>query len=346
MSKHDDPTSRAPQSKGGLARATKLSTDERREIAKLAAQARWERIRNQNRVPQAQSEGLLRIGDVELEVYVLDDRRRVISKRAMARALNLKSEGGNAFLRSMTRKGIRNSLGEALIAKIEKPVAFVGQRGESCDGYEAEVLIEVCDALIEARNGDLLAASQMFLAMQAEIIIRSAAKVGIVALVDEATGFVDKHRDEYRKLFERFIRSEFSQWEKEFPDKFFDMIYRLYGLKRQKPDSTKHPQFFGHFIRRFVYYPLANSNGAILEQLEAKNPIVYDSGGRRHKFFQYLTKEVGMNAFRQHLWQVVGIGEAAPDKIRFERGFYRAFPEARPRKATDQLDFIDMLGVE
>jgi hypothetical protein len=80
--------------------------------------------------------------------------------------------------------------------------------------------------------------------------LRSAAKVGIVALIDEATGYTDKVKDEYKHLFDQFIREEFRQWEQEFPTKFFAMIYRLYGLKRQTPDSNKHPQFFGKFIRK------------------------------------------------------------------------------------------------
>jgi hypothetical protein len=179
--------------------------------------------------------------------------------------------------------------------------------------------------------------------MQAEFIVRSAAKVGIIALVDEATGYSDRSIDEYRKLFDQFVKSELRQWEKEFPDKFFSMIYRLYGLKRQRPDSSRHPQFFSHFIRKFIYFPLANSNGAILEKLEEKNPVVYSGGGRKHKLFQYLSEEIGVNTFRQHLWQVVGIGEASTDKSAFERSFYRAFPEAAPRKNGEQMDFLDLL---
>ena len=332
------------QKKGGLARAEKLTTAERREIAQKAARTRWARISSLTKISSAETDGVLRIGDVDLEVYVLEDRRRVISKKAMAKALNLKSEGGNAFMRTMTRKGIKSVLATELLYKIENPIAFEGMRGESCDGFEAETLVEICDTFIEARNRDLLKPSQLFLARQSEFIIRSAAKVGIIALVDEATGYLDKTKDEYKKLFEKFIRSEFRQWEKEFPDKFFAMIYRLYGLKRQKPDSNKHPQFFGHFIRKFVYYPLANSNGAILEQLEKKNPVVYSSGGRRYKFFQYLADEIGMDTFKQHLWQVVGIGEASKDKRQFERSFYRAFPEAIPKKSSEQMDFLELLS--
>lgn len=327
------------QSKGGKARAAKLSSRERSDIAKQAAVKRWAAVKDPGRIPEAESEGFLRVGDVKLDVYLLRDKRRVVSKKAMAAALGLKSEGGNAFMRSMSRKGIRFVLSEKLLHAIENPLHFKALRGDLADGYEAEVLIEVCDALIEARNRDKLHVSQAFLGIQAEIIVRSAAKIGIIALVDEAVGYVDRRKDEYRRLFDKFIRKEFRQWEQEFPDKFFDMIYRLYGLKRQNVDNTRHPQFFGHFIRRYIYYPLANSRGAILEKLDAKNPVVYANGGRKVKFFQFLTDEIGMNAFRQHLWQTVGIGEAAKDKSAFDRGFYRAFPEAVP--LAYQWDMLD-----
>lgn len=333
------------QSKGGIARANKLSTDERRRIASQAARARWAKVKDPSSVAEAATDGTLKIGDVELDVYVLKDRRRVISMRAMGRALGMKSEGGNIFSRTMARKGVRSVLSQKLINSIENPIYFKPLKGDLAYGCEAESFIEVCDAMIEARNTNALASSQYFLAIQAEIIIRSAAKVGITALIDEATGFVDRTKDEYRRLFDEFVRKEFSQWEKEFPDKFFDMIYRMYGLKRQTPNSTRHPQFFGHFIRKYVYFPLANSNGVILEKLDEKNPVVYDNGGRKYKLFQFLTDHVGMSAFRQHLWQVVGIGEAAQDKRQFDRGFYRAFPEARPRQDGAQLDLFPEIDI-
>lgn len=332
------------QSRGGVARAKNLSTEQRREIATRAAQARWAKVKDPDSVGEAATDGSLRIGDVELDVYVLRDRRRVISMRAMGRALGMKSEGGNIFARTMARKGVRSTLSEKLLECIENPIYFKPLKGDLAYGIEAETFIEICDAILNARSMRALAPSQHFLAIQAEIIIRSAAKVGITALIDEATGFTDKTKDEYRKLFDEFIRKEFRQWEQEFPEKFFDMIYRLYGLKRQTPNSSKHPRFFGNFIRRYVYFPIANSNGVILEKLDEKNPVVYDNGGRKYKLFQFLSDHVGMAAFRQHLWQVVGIGEASQDKAQFDRGFYRAFPEARPRKGDDrQLDLFSGL---
>jgi hypothetical protein len=79
-------------------------------------------------------------------------------------------------------------------------------QGGTADGYEATTLIEVCDALIRARKDKLLAPSQAFLAIQAEIIVRSAAKLGIIALVDVATGDIeDVKKDEYLKLWKDFV---------------------------------------------------------------------------------------------------------------------------------------------
>jgi len=333
---------KSPQSLGGKARADKLPADLRAEIARNAALARHApKLDPDTGLPMARSEGVLPIGDVNIDVYVLWDRRRLVSKRAMAKALGLKSEGGNAFLKTLSGKTIGSIIPEELWEKINNHIEFKPLIGDPGHGYEATVLIEVCDALIEGR--DKLLPSQKFLARQAEIIMRSAAKIGIIALIDEATGFIeDKRREEYRALWQEFIRDEFRQWEEaEFPDDIFDMMYKLYGLKRINPNSTRHPRFFSKFLRKYIYVPLANSNGAILEQLEEKNPVVYANGGRRFKLFQFLSDEVGLPALRQHMWQVVGIGRSVKTKEQFERSFYSAFPEAIPRKGDDQLSLFD-----
>ena len=339
----------SPQSKGGTARALTLSKEHRREIAKRAAQARWAKIKDADGLPRASHQGILPIGDVEIEVYNLYDKRRVIAKAAMARALDLKSEGGNAFIRTMTRKGVRSAISDKLWEKIENPIFFRrldtdSDTGAVADGYEATTLIEVCDALIQAKNDGRLASSQAFLARQAEIIMRSSAKMGIIFLVDTATGYIeDAKREDYLKQWNAFVRTEFRAWEKEFPNQFADMIYKIYGLKRKNPNSFKHPQFFGWFTRKYIYHPLANSKGAILELLDEANPVVYAGGGRRYKLHQFLTQEIGVDALRQHLWQTIGIGNAARDKLEFERSFYRAFPEAIPKPNTRQMDFFDVL---
>jgi hypothetical protein len=327
MTKKAEPKADAtPQSLGGLARKEKLSPERRREIAKGAAAARYAPA-VPGEMPEADYQGKLPIGDVALDCYVLNDGRRLFHKRGLAKALLLKSAGGNAFMKTISRKGLGSEVPEELWQKIEKPIVFKPMNGDPAHGYEATVLIDICDAIWEANKRGKLTPRQAFLALQAEVILRSAAKVGIVALIDEATGYIrDKKKAEYRELFQDFIRTEFRQWEREFPDTFFDMIYRLYNLRRS--NGNRHPQFFGKFIRKYIYAPLANSNGAILELLDEKNPVVYSNGGRRYKMTQYLSEVIGLPAFRAHLWQVIGIGNSTRSKEGFDRGFNLAFPQA------------------
>ena len=331
----------SPQSAGGKARAEKLPGSRRSDIARNAAAARWALPETKGEVPEAVSQGILPIGDVQIDCYVLKDRRRLIHKRAMARALGLKSDGGNAFMKTLSGKTLGSKIPAEVQEKILNHIVFKPLSGDPAHGYEATVLIDLCDALLDAEP--YLLPSQKFLAKQAEIIIRSAAKVGIVALIDEATGFIeDKRREEYREIWRECIREEARKWEQpEFPEALFEVFYQVYGLKRLHPDTTKHPKFFSKLIRKYVYQPLLNSNGAILEQLEEKNPVVYANGGRRYKLWQFLTEEIGLPAVRAQIWQVVGIGKGSKSRAQLESRFYESFPEAKPTRPGAISDLFD-----
>lgn len=328
-------------SAGGVARAKALSKSRRSEIAKAAAKARWTLPETRGLLPEAISQGLMTIGDTQIDCYVLKDGRRLIHKRAMAKALGLKSEGGNAFMKTLSGKTLGPLLPPDLKDKIVRHIEFKPLNGDPAHGYEATVLIDLCYALIDAEPR--LLPNQKFLARQAQIIVRSSAKLGIIALVDAATGFLeDKRRDEYRQIWAQCVREEARKWEeREFPDDLFEIFYRAYGLKRLNPDSTRHPKFFAKLIRKYIYQPLLNSNGAILEQLDEKNPVVYANGGRRYKLWQFLTDEIGLPAFRAQVWQVVGLGKAAKSKSQLEARFFEAFPEAREPRPGAMRDLFD-----
>jgi hypothetical protein len=141
-----------------------LTPNERRALAKRAAMARWKRV---GEVAEASHQGSLMIGDISLDVYVLDDGRRLFHKRVMGKALGLRSEGGNAFMKTISSKSISSAISEELWGKIKKPVIFRAFNGDLAHGYEARVLIDVCEAIIQARNSNSLTSSQAFLAIQA-----------------------------------------------------------------------------------------------------------------------------------------------------------------------------------
>ena len=140
-------------------------------------------------LPRATHQGQMAIGDLVLDCYVLEDGRRVFHKRGMAKALGMRSGGGNVFMRAMERKGLGSELPDLLKEEIRNPINFKPLTQDLAHGYEADVLSRVADAIVNAGRNKKLTSSQAGLALQAKIILNAFAKVGVIALIDEATGY-------------------------------------------------------------------------------------------------------------------------------------------------------------
>ena len=181
----EKPTGRAV---GGKARMASLSSEERKEIAARGAKAKAELAK----LPKATHFGTLPFGD-NLQCFVLNDGRRVISGRGMTEAIGMKGRGPGV-VRIADHKLIRAYGDPKLIEAISNPIKFVGKNpkgnAETSDGFEAEVLGQVCEAILTARDNGLLATEQDYrYAQHADALMRGFARVGLVALIDEATGY-------------------------------------------------------------------------------------------------------------------------------------------------------------
>ena len=75
------------------------------------------------------------------------------------------------------------------MALIENPIKFRHSGGGGIAfGYPATILADICDVVLAARQAGELQKQQEHIAQQCEILVRGFARVGIIALVDEATG--------------------------------------------------------------------------------------------------------------------------------------------------------------
>ncbi|WP_106638617.1 P63C domain-containing protein [Allosphingosinicella vermicomposti] len=291
-------------------------------------------------LPKASHQGQMTVGDLNLDCYVLEDGRRVFHKRGMARALGLKSEGGNAFMRSMTRKGIGSELGDTLIERIANPVNFKPLTQDLAHGYEADVLVDVCKAIIKAKEAGKLSKTQENLAVQARILLNAFAKVGVTALIDEATGF-QQVRDPkaLRILVQQYIEAEKQEWMKQFPDSYYDELNRIYGSKRLTQTSAgtviqNRPQHFAMFTRNYVYQPL--ENGAVLEELDRINPKIDKRGTRKARFHQHLTHGYGIEKLKRQVQEVQTLMAVSDTINQFKKLFQKRFPQK-----GDQLDLLN-----
>lgn len=314
-------------SKGGQARAARLTSEQRSDSARLAAEARWGRT-----VSEATHEGQLVIGDMRIECAVLDDGTRVLSQGTVLTALGRAptmgrreiTEGRPPFL---SAANLRPFIPKELI-DIYEPVQYraPGSSARSV-GYRAEILPMVCEVYLDARHEGVLLRNQVPTARAAEILIRGLARVGIIALVDEATGYQEvRARQELQKILEAYVQAEFRPWVRTFPDEFFREIYRLQGWEF-RPGTSKRTPYVGKLIKHYIYEQLPSG---VLEELERVNPR-NDRGNRPRKHHQHLSASTGNAHLDRQISTVTTLMRIARDRHEFEELFDRAFPPAQQR---------------
>lgn len=315
-------------SMGGKARAIALTADRRSEIAREAVEARWERqgkLRSKVlRATHGDPDHPLRIGKLEIPCYVLEDGTRVLSGRGMQAAMNL-GQGHGALLTSfLNSKNLKPFIDNDLAMVIKKPIRFVrpGRGGKLAVGFEATVLADVCDAVLMARSSEKLTKRELLIAKQCEILTRAFAKVGIIALIDEATGYqAERERDALARILEAFVSKDLKKWVKTFPPEYYRELCRLKGVE-YPPQKKTFPQYFGHLTNNIIYDRLAPG---VKNELQRRNPVI-DRKHRRHKHHQHLTLDVGHPALREHLWATTVLMKASDDWEQFKRSLDKALP--------------------
>jgi hypothetical protein len=327
---HDDekPTGRAV---GGKARMSRLTPEQRKEQARAAALARAELAK----MPKATHFGKLALGTAELQCFVLDDGRRVISGRGLTAAIGMKGRG-QGVARVAEHKLVRAYGNPALVAAIENPIKFVGKspKGETepSDGYEATVLQEVCEAILTARDNNLLKTEQdRRYAVQADILMRGFARVGLVALIDEATGYqADRDKRALAKILEAFVAKELQPWLKTFPDDYYRELFRLYDLPYPPAGNPQwRPGFLGHVTNNVVYDRLAPGLLPELKKLASKQE-------RKTRLHQHLTQDVGHPKLLSHMGSIVTLLKLSKSP----KQFYKLVDQLHPRfNTTADLDF-------
>lgn len=312
------------QSLGGKARAKNLSAEQRSESARAAAIARHSKNENLPIATHGSPDHPLRIGNLEIPCYVLSDGRRVITQGGVLSALNMSQGtatkgGGDRIANFVNTKAISPFASSILRQMITEPLKFRAQ-GSSAYGYEATILPELCDAILEARKSPTgLNYQQQHIASQAEMLLRAFAKVGIIALVDEATGYqYDRPRRDLEEQLKKFLSENLRQWVKTFPADYFKHLCRLRNVEL-RPDM-KLPQYFGTLTNNLVYRRIAPG---LLKKLKERK---MERGHNSNKLHSWLSEDVGFRAILVHLGTVVALMKINTDYKAFERQLDQVAP--------------------
>jgi len=324
-------TRESGRSRSARARAAKLTPEERHSQARDAALARWQGRRAlvttsdgaeveaddaapeledvpPGDLPKAAHWGVLNLLGLEVPCYVLSNGQRVIGRTAATQALT-GIRGGGAF-----EKYISVAVLRPFISVDDVSDRMVGFRLPEVEGLERSVkglptdlMIDVCQGFIRALEASTrpdatfrLTPRQLDMALKASMFLSSCAKVGLDALVDEATGYqYERAQDALQVKLRAYLETEMRKWEKTFPDELWMEFGRLTGWSRS---VTKRPNYWGILVNELVYHYLDDD---VFQWLKENAP----APRKGQNYHQWLTSQYGLKKLVEHIWKLIGIAQ-------------------------------------
>lgn len=291
------------RARGGKARQASMTPEERKAAASKAAVAKAEIAK----LPQATHEGVIKIGDTEIPCAVLPDGRRLLTQSGVMQALGRSRQAkGREYYDAdvnipafLTAKNLKPFITNDLLVTSSQ-IEFRLLSGVRAFGYPAEILPRVCDVYLNADDAGALTHTQQHIAAKAMVLMRGLAHIGIIALIDEATGYQkDRAKDALAKILEAYVAKELRPWVKTFPSSYYEQLFRLYGYPFPPEGKPQwRPQFFGNITNDVVYARLAPELLPELKRAASK-------AERKAKLHQWLTNDIGHPKLREHLASIV-----------------------------------------
>jgi hypothetical protein len=316
---------------GARARSDALTAEDRKAIASKAAQSRWDKA---NDIPRAQHTGTLNIGTVSFPCSVLTDGTRILTQSDFMEGMGMyysgwvannpaPSDGTTEMPHFLAFRGLRPFVDKHLGDLKSIIVKYRTERGAIAHGIRAEIIPKICDVWIDADENINLGKRQKNIASKARLLMRSLAHVGIISLVDEATGYQKiRARDELQKILAAYISPELLPWAKRFPDAFYEELHRVRGWQ-YKPGSNARNAYIGKLTRALIYDPLPPG---VIEELERKNPYDPEKKRRKHLHHRLLTETIGHPHLEKQIVSVTTLLRISDDWDAFSRHFSKAFP--------------------
>ncbi|MBS1777710.1 MAG: P63C domain-containing protein [Bacteroidetes bacterium] len=265
-------------------------------------------------LPKATHSGEINIDGFKFKCYNLETGERVLSREGLLRALGrtgkpkykeeLSTEGDNQVFTTplfLSAKNLKPFISNSLLAS-SQTIVFETNGGQKLYGYNADILPSVCYVFLDAAKQNVLTTNQKAIAERCELLVRGFATVGIIALIDEATGYqYNRERDELQKILKAYISEELLPWQKKFPDIFYKELFRLNGWDFTVNGIKKRPGVIGTWTNKLVYEQLPQG---VLKELKTVTPKS-EAGNYTARFFQSLTPDTGNPHLTAQIQQII-----------------------------------------
>lgn len=256
-------------------------------------------------------QGELELNGFKISSAVLDDGTRVLVNRSLALAFGIKGSGNywakkkeqkSAMLPEyLSAKYLEKYINPDLFEKLSKPIPYINKQGVETEGVPAELLADICDVYVKAAEKGAFK-NNPEIPENAYNILLAFSKVGIIALVDEVTGYQHvRENDELQKILQKYIAPELLPWQKRFPDIYYKELFRLNGWDYTVKGIQRRPSVIGKWTNTLIYEQLPDG---IIEELRKITPKSAD-GNYTARFHQNLTIDIGEPNLTQQINQIV-----------------------------------------
>ena len=270
--------------------------------------------------------GELDLNGFKISCAVLEDGTRVLVNRSLANALGIKGggtywqkkrSGGAVLPEYLSAKYLEPYISPGLKEKFSNPIPYENKQGVLTEGISADLLADICDIYVKAGENGAFPDNQE-IAGNAYNILLAFSKVGIIALVDEATGYqYDREKDELQKILKAYISEELLPWQKRFPDIYYKELFRLNGWDFTVHGIKKRPGVIGKWTNTLVYEQLPKG---VLDELKIKIPKS-DAGNKTARYHQLLTLDVGEPNLNAQIGQIITLFQLSDNMEHMWRQF-------------------------
>ena len=237
------------------------------------------------------------MGEDPVDCYVLDDGRRVLSLRAIMIAItnvdagNLGDYLGVRALKPFIDKD--KILGE--LPEFHIPGTQLRGKGVTSDQFE-----EICRAYVQAlHEGQALTERQREIATKCAVITSGLTRLGLDALIDEATGYqYIRDEDALQVKLRAFIAEELRAWEKTFPDDLWEEFGRLTNWQGALHNR---PKYWGKLVIELIYDTLDPDVATYLRENRPPPNI---------RWHQQLTDNYGVQQLVSRCYEIIGLAKS------------------------------------
>lgn len=285
------------------------------------------------KILKAKHKGEIVIGDIRISCAVLEDGTRILVERSLANALGARGSGsyyqkkkkekGALLPEYVSAKYLEPFIADDIRKNLLKSITYTYEHGGKIEGLPATNLVDICDIWHQAHQKGALNGKSNALktADNAYIIFKGFAKVGITALVDEATGYqYERDKNELQKILSAYISDEVAKWQLTFTLDFYQEICRLWKQPSNLiVESRKRPAFFGTLTNKYVYKPI--QGGVVFDELKQKS----SDDNNKARLHQYLSKNIGREHLKRQIIEVTALMSVCNTKEDFIEIFKKKY---------------------